>query len=276
MSSRAPSRRRVVVTGAASGIGAATARLFQDEGAEVIGLDRHAVPVVDTHVRCDLSDREAIAAAVEQLGPAPLDALVNVAGAPGTAPAETVLRVNVLGLRELSELVLPRLRDGGTIVNVASTAGSGWKERLDVVESLLDTDGFDAGVAWTRAHPALQAAHAYNFSKECVIVYSMRLAMADEARRRGIRVNSVSPGAVRTPMWNEFLVSFGEESMTRPLVATGGRDAEPEEIAAPIAFLCSPAACWVNGTDLIVDGGGEAGVFSGLFSWTSDYLEPTG
>lgn len=107
--------RRVLVTGAASGIGAEVARRFVDAGDEVVSLDLKDTSVgVARHVHCDLSDVASIDAALD----GEFDALCNVAGVPGTAPAELVLRVNLLGLRHLTESVVERIRPGGAIVNV--------------------------------------------------------------------------------------------------------------------------------------------------------------
>lgn len=110
--------RRVLVTGAASGIGAEVARRFVDAGDEVVSLDLKDTSVgVARHVHCDLSDVASIDAAVAALD-GEFDALCNVAGVPGTAPGELVLRVNLLGLRHLTESVVERIRPGGAIVNV--------------------------------------------------------------------------------------------------------------------------------------------------------------
>jgi NAD(P)-dependent dehydrogenase (short-subunit alcohol dehydrogenase family) len=96
---------------------------------------------------------------------------------------------------------------------------------------------------------------AYDVSKEAVILYSMLVSSRE--RHRGVRVNTVSPGAVETPILHSFYDTMGADLLTRLREQAGGRDARPEEIAGPVAFLLSRDAGWVNGTDLIVDGGAE-------------------
>jgi NAD(P)-dependent dehydrogenase (short-subunit alcohol dehydrogenase family) len=112
---------RVLLTGGATGIGAATAARLAAAGAGVTILDV-AEPDhgAGAFVRCDLSDPAAIDAALETQ-PGPWSALVNVAGIPGPRPAEPVIRVNFLGPRHLTERLLPRMARGGSVVNVAST-----------------------------------------------------------------------------------------------------------------------------------------------------------
>ena len=113
------SGKRVVVTGAASGIGAATADLFGELGADVVGLD-----VADGSL--DLRSPEGIDAAVTALAGTPIWALVNCAGVPQTAGGSTVMTVNFLGTRYLTEALVPQIVAGGAVATVASRAGQGW------------------------------------------------------------------------------------------------------------------------------------------------------
>jgi NAD(P)-dependent dehydrogenase (short-subunit alcohol dehydrogenase family) len=251
---------RCAVTGAASGIGDAVARVLARSGASVTSLDiKEPTARVDHHIPCDLSDPDSIGAAVEALGTAH-DALVNVAGVPGTLPDDTVIKVNFLGLRLLSESLTPRLRDGGAIVNVASTAGWQWPERLPLLLEFVATASFDEGLAWFQANAPADVP-AYFFSKEAVIVYTMRACQS--AWARGIRVNSVSPGPVQTPILGDFEDSMGKDTLDG-VKAIVGRHATPEDIAPLAVFLASPASRWVNGANLFADGGALGGVLSGV------------
>src|SRR2546430_177511 len=138
---------RCVVTGAASGIGQAVAEQLTKGGATVVSLDRNepAVPV-SRHIPIDVSDRTSIDEAVGQLGSG-FDAHINVAGVPGTAPSELVFKVNFLGLRHLTEAMFDRLEPGGAIVNVSSTAGFGWPQRLVSIRGRLAADPLESGLA---------------------------------------------------------------------------------------------------------------------------------
>jgi NAD(P)-dependent dehydrogenase (short-subunit alcohol dehydrogenase family) len=241
---------RCVVTGAASGIGAAVARRLVDSGAEVAAIDIREPSVPGArYVECDLSDPASIEAAVRALG-AGWQVLCNVAGVPGTADPELVVRTNFLGPRLLTEGLLPGFTDGGAIVNVASTNGAKWQRRLPLIESFLAADSFADGLAWYAARKP--EGTAYAFSKEAVIVYST--VLAERQRARGIRVNSVSPGATDTTMLPELRIALGPAKLDR-VGSVLGRYARPDEIATTIVFLASAEARWVNGHNLVVDGG---------------------
>jgi NAD(P)-dependent dehydrogenase (short-subunit alcohol dehydrogenase family) len=114
--------RRILITGAASGIGAAAARAFAAAGEDVIGLDLQGGADGQTYV-IDVSDAAALDAFLAGLEP--IDVLVNAAGVPGTHAPERIIAVNVLAPRRLTEALLPRLKAGGSVVHVSS--GAGWR-----------------------------------------------------------------------------------------------------------------------------------------------------
>src|SRR6185437_2564472 len=178
------SNRRYVVTGAASGIGHMVAEQLLAAGAQVYSLDRNTpTAAVTRHIEVDLSNPRSIDAAVEQLD-GQFDGLVNVAGVPGTAPPDVVLAVNTLAVRQLTESMFERLKPGGTVTIVSSTAGFGWPARLPVISELLATSSFEEGAAWFKAHP--QQGNAYNFSKEVTTVYAMSMGLM--AAQNGFRI----------------------------------------------------------------------------------------
>lgn len=242
----------IVVTGTSSGIGAEVARLARFQGAKVIGMDRNDPSLtLDDFVKADLGSAAAIDAAVARL-PAHIDAFCNVAGVPGTAAGDLVARVNYLGLRHLTQAVLPRMPRGGSIVNVASILGAEWPLRLDLHKELAAVKGFEAGAAWLRDHPVPHAT-CYQYFKEALIVWSATQSQ-EWFLGKGVRMNCVAPGPVFTPILGDFVSMLGEERiqndahrMLRPAFA--------DEVAAVIAWLCSDAARWVSGVNIPVDGG---------------------
>lgn len=251
--------KRCVITGAASGIGDATARLFAQRGASVISLDRN-VPTAEVaqHIAVDLTDLASITDALDRID-GQVDVLCNVAGLPGTRPAEDVFAVNFLAARHIAEAFFDRLPSGGAIVNVASTAGFGWQARLPQILDLMGAVSFDDGQQWFKENP--QTGNAYNFSKEAITVYTM--AMASGLIDSGVRMNAVSPGPVETPILVDFEESMGKEIIDGVKGLTG-RHAEPVDIARVIAFLASDDAGWINGHNIIADSGVAGPVLTGI------------
>src|SRR5262245_34079265 len=183
-----------LVTGAASGIGHATAVQLIERGHRVLSLDvKTPTATVAGHTSCDLSDPASIDVALARIQE-PISALLNIAGVPGTVGAEKTMRVNLLGLRHLTEALWDRIADNGRIVNVASIAGNNWRKRRGALTELLSTPDFAAGVAWWQANGSGVGTDAYTFSKEAVVLYTMQLA--GRGLPRGIRVNDVGLGRI--------------------------------------------------------------------------------
>jgi len=169
------------------------------------------------------------------------------------------MSVDVLGLRHLTESLLPSIEQGGAIVDVASTVGYKWLERRDAIRELLATDTVGEGLAWFAEHP--QEGSTYNFSKEALIVYTM--LMAPVTWETGVRLNAVSPGPVRTPILGDFEETMGKDTLDG-VAAFIGRHADPDDIAPAVLFLASPEARWINGHNIVADGGISATVLSGM------------
>lgn len=251
--------RHLVVTGAGSGIGEAVAHLALERGAQVTSLDvNHPSVGVTHHLSCDLGDPASIDTAVAGIDGA-VDALCNVAGLPGTHPDDLVFAVNFLGLRHLTESLLPRMPAGGAVVNVSSTAGLQWPTRLETILEVIATPGFAEGRAWFAANQPRDVP-AYFFSKEVVTVYTMHRAL--RAGANGVRMNALSPGPVDTPILADFEASMGKDVLdgVRAMI---GRHASPEDLAPLVLFLASQDAGWVNGTNLVADGGMMGAVMAG-------------
>ncbi|MEC9248908.1 MAG: coniferyl-alcohol dehydrogenase [Pseudomonadota bacterium] len=254
------SRKTVVMTGGSSGIGAATSEILIEKGEIVVSLDmKKPLGDVSVHIECDLSDPTSINRAIESL-PQGIDVLLNIAGVPGTLDPATVMKVNFLGLYQLTEKLLPQIIHGGAIVNVASIAGYNWGRNLAKIKELLDIKDFSTQNEWCDSQK-MDGDSAYSFSKECVVYYTMMLA--GTLNSKNIRCNSVSPGPVSTPLLPDFKAQTAAGQIDW-LISKIGRAAAPREIGSVIHFLSSDAASYINGRDIIVDGGLSAGLTTGL------------
>lgn len=244
--------KTIVITGASSGIGGEVARLARFHGADVIGLDRNdPMLTLNGFIKADLSDPTAIDAAVRAL-PGQVDALINAAGVPGTADRALVAKVNYLGLRHLTEALVMRMPKGASIVNFASILGAEWPNRVEAHRVLAATKDFAAGLAWLNDNPVAQET-CYQYFKEALIVWTRERSF-DLFMQHDIRMNSVAPGPVFTPILGDFVAMLGEERVQRD-AGLMKRPAFADEIAGPTLFLCSDAARWVVGVNLPVDGG---------------------
>ncbi len=246
------SDQKAMVTGAASGIGRATALRLASEGADLFLADLNAEGLQETCELAsayegrvlsrvlDVSNRgecaASVAEAVEGLGR--LDILCNIAGVlRGGAVTDVtendwdlLLGVNLGSVFFLSKAALPYLLESqGNIVNMASAAALG-------------------GQVYTSVYAATKAG-----------VVSLTKSMAMEYGKQGVRVNAVCPGGVMTPMTSSFRPPEGVDlqlfSRMMPLV----KPAQPEEIAGAVAYLASKEARYVTGTTLTIDGGQTAG-----------------
>ncbi|PWG62787.1 SDR family oxidoreductase [Sediminicurvatus halobius] len=236
--------QRILVTGAGRGIGAVVVPRLQAEGAEVIGLARSRGDLERLQqetgcatLACDLATPEALATAVAPL--LPLDGLVNCAGTVTVQPALdtdaatffSTLAVNTVAPLVLAQLVARSLIErerGGAIVNVSSIA------------SWVGTPGHAAYCASKAGLDALTR------------------VLAVEWGAYGIRVNSVDPVVTRTPMAEKAWSDPDKAARMRARIPLG-RFAEPEEVAAAVAFLLGPDAAMIHGISLPVDGGFSAG-----------------
>ncbi len=242
--------KAVVVSGCCSGIGHCVAELLIELGARVHGVDirQPDLPMV-SFFPTDLSDRDSIENTAGLLSD-PVDALFNCAGLSPTKDPEAILKVNFLGMRQLTESLVPRMNPGGAIVSVGSSGGAGWRQRIALLKEFLAADSFEGALAWWRAHA--DTLNAYSFSKEAIAVWTMQQAVS--LIKREIRVNCTSPGAVQTPMLEEIESVFSAAAVD--VVADPiGRRSSAREQAIPLLFLNSDLCSYVNGVDLPVDGG---------------------
>ena len=238
----------IIVTGAAAGIGKASAERIASEGGRVVCTDiqMEAVTATAKEIRdaggealalsCDVSDpndvAKAIQATISEYGK--IDSLCNIAGIlhfDNTLDLELekwnrILKVNLTGTFLMCQAALPHLLDGGgSIVNMASTAGL-------------------AGHPWTAA---------YSASKGGVLALTSTLAV--EYGKKGVRANSVCPGSVKTAMHDQFVLPEGADVKLLERIMPLDTFRGPEAAAALVAFLASEDAAHINGEKIRVDGG---------------------
>ena len=235
-----------MVTGAASGIGAATAELLTARGVEVVACDVRS----GCDVYVDLADPESIDEAVDRIGA--VDGLCNIAGIPGETGPEATMRVNYLGLRQMTE-ALVAANEGLAVASAASFRGAAWRSHLPLHLELARTESFSAGLSWVRAHESEIEPDPYAWSKEALIVWTMLASASPAWRERGVRINAVAPGPIDTPLLRPFLETVPEIVQTD--IDRAGRIGQPEDIAGPLAYLVSEDAGFVNGVILPTDGG---------------------
>lgn len=243
-------KKTYVVTGAASGIGAETCINLKAKGALVIGIDRNKTSNADKFYQADLSDPGSIDQLIDEL-PIGIDGLANIAGLPPTAPAESVIKVNIVGLKRLTLGLVNKIVDGGSIVNLASLAGFGWTDSIEQVKATLALDFQNDISLFCQNNDLDKDGRSYFLAKEALIVWTMQNRWT--WRDRGINMNAVSPGAVDTPILGEFLKSLGDRAEEDMRVLD--RPATPADIAPVVAFALSDEAKWFRGANLTADGG---------------------
>jgi len=262
--------RRVVVTGGSRGVGAALLDVLAELAvAHVTVLDLN--PPSGPHgafVATDLSDEQAVRTAIDAIA-GPVHALFNNAGVADTQPPPTVLSVNYLALRTLSEGLLDRMPEGSAIVNTASTAGHIWRKHATLINELLDLgidDGWTVSQQWFSDHASSLDEGPYNFSKGVVELYTLRSSRP--TMQRGVRTNAACPGPIDTPLLPDFRATTSDKVIDWNIREMAGRAVSPHEVASVLAFLGCPAAGYVNGVNLEIDGGFFAALATGQVDYS--------
>lgn len=241
--------KRVLVVGGASGMGAATAELVKDAGAEVVVMDV-AESKLDgvTFIKLNLAEKDSIDAAIAELGEGNLDALFSCAGVADGTPG--IERINFVGHRYMIDQLIDKgiLGKGSAIGAISSAAGLGWEPNLDSLKPILEISDYDEGAKWLVDNGKAD----YFNTKQVLCAYVA--TQAYPFMKKGIRINAICPGPTDTPlaqankeMWLGFGSDYREE--------VGVEASTPMEQAYPLVFLCSPAAGAISGITLVSDMG---------------------
>jgi NAD(P)-dependent dehydrogenase (short-subunit alcohol dehydrogenase family) len=240
--------KRALVVGGASGMGAATAELVQDAGAEVVVMDYADIKLPGAKaINVDLGEKASIERAIDEVG-GPVHALFSCAGVADGAP--NIEKINFIGHRHLINLLMERawLPRGSAIGFISSAAGLGWEANLPVLNEYLDTTDFDAAAKWAQENGKADYMH----SKQAICAYVARNAMP--FLKQGIRINAICPGPTDTPLAQankEMWLGFGADYRSE----VGVDAATPLEQAYPLVFLCSDAAAAITGITMVTDAG---------------------
>ena len=262
------SAKRVIVTGAASGVGAALLDVLAEQNAEHVTVVDIKTPTGPHHkfVEANLGSKAGVEAVIAACD-GRVDALFNNAGVADTQPPNTVFSVNFLALRALSTGLVDQMPQGAAIVNTASTAGGQWADRAEKINALIDITDWDEAVAWYEKEAAELNQAPYFFSKECVQLYTMRSSRP--TIKRGIRTNSVCPSPIDTPLIVDFRATMTDKMIDWNISETNGRMVSAREVATVLAFLGSDAAAYVNGVNLNVDAGFNAAMTTGQVDFSA-------
>ncbi|MGU3436459.1 SDR family oxidoreductase [Actinomycetes bacterium M1A6_2h] len=256
--------KRVVVTGFASGVGAATATKARELGAHVIGLDivEASSDVAHEVIRIDLRSPESIVDASDRIGNG-VDAAFLCAGVSAGAglPMRDVFNINYTGTRLLTDRLLPKLADSGALAFVSSLAALRYRDNRTTSEELVALD-WEQTNAWIDAHPdEISPSRTYSLSKEAIIWYALSLVARLSPRR--IRVNSIAPGPTDTPFLDSTLAREESRKQLETIPQLLGKRATPQQQADALIYLNSGAASIVNGQVLWTDGGYRGAVAAG-------------
>jgi NAD(P)-dependent dehydrogenase (short-subunit alcohol dehydrogenase family) len=240
--------KRVLVVGGATGMGAATAELVQDAGAETVVMDFAEINLPGAKaIHVNLGEQASIDAALAECA-GKVDALFSCAGvADGTPNLE---KINFIGHRYMIDKLLARgdLARGSAIGFISSAAGLGWESALPLLKEYLDIADFDAAAQWAQEHGKAD----YFWSKQAICAYVARESMG--LLKQGIRINGICPGPTDTPLARaneEMWLGFGSDYRA----AVGVEAATPLEQAYPLVFLCSDGASAITGQTMITDSG---------------------
>lgn len=254
--------KRALVVGGATGMGAATAELVKDAGAEVIVADRAPVTLDGVEsLQVDLADEASIDALADTVD-GPIHALFSCAGVADGTPG--IERINFIGHRHLINRLLAagKLPRGSAIGMISSAAGMGWRANLDAAQAYLAVEGFDAAAQYARENNKAD----YMWSKLAINTYVAQEAFG--LLKQGIRINAIMPGPTNTPLaqanaetWLGFGADYRDEA--------GIEASTPAEQAYPLVFLCSDAAVGVTGITMITDAGYQASGITGSFPGAS-------
>ena len=248
--------KNVVVTGAASGMARSAAELLIELGANVYAVDINPIdlPVVKAF-QADLSKKEEIDRVMAEL-PAELDGLFlchGIAYFPGREML--VQKVNFYSQKYMADMLLPRIKEHGTVNFISSVGGFGWEQVYDKCVELINIGTWDEAMEWYDKHPELIQS-AYVFAKQCLESYVTYKCMSPEYIDKRIRLNCINPGDTTTGLTDDFNKSTsptgnaeeGAEMISNIFLKSwNGYAAEPWQMGYPLVVVGSDICSYMSG-----------------------------
>ncbi len=266
--------KNVVITGAASGMSKSATELLLELGANVYAIDINPISLpVTKSWQADLSKKEEIDRVIAEL-PEKIDALFlchGIAYFPGKE--KLVQKVNFYGQKYMTEQLLDRISNHGSITYISSVGGFGWQQVYSKAVELINLPTWEDAMKWYDEHPDLIQS-AYVFAKQCLESYVTYKCMAPEFINKRIRLNAINPGDTTTGLTEDFNKSTsptgdikeGEEMISNIFLKSwNGYAAEPKDMGYPLVVIGSDICSYMSGQLIYID-------FGLTSTWTSSAL----
>ncbi len=264
--------KNVVITGAASGMARSATELLISLGANVYAIDINPVDLnVTQSYQADLSVKEEIDEVLAKL-PDEIDALFlchGIAYFPGKELL--VQKVNFYSQKYMTEALLPRIRENGSVNFISSVGGFGWQQVYNSAVELIDLKSWDEAMDWYNKNPKLIES-AYVFAKQCLESYVTYKCMSKEFIDKRIRINAINPGDTTTGLTEDFNrstspngdIKEGEEMISNIFLKSwNGYPATPEQMGYPLVVLGSDICSYMSGQLIYIDMGLTSSWISG-------------
>ena len=256
--------KTVVITGAASGMARSATELLLELGANVYAIDINPIDLpVKKAYQADLSNKEEIDKVIEDL-PSKIDALFlchGIAAFPGNELK--VQKINFYSQKYMTEELLDRITDHGSVTYISSVGGFGWQQVYPSAVELINIPTWDEAIKWYQNHPELIQS-AYVFAKQCLLSYVTYKCMSDEFISRKIRINAINPGDTTTGLTDDFNKSTSPNGNAEEgaqmienifLKSWNGYPAEPKDMGYPMVVVGSDICSYMSGQCIYIDYG---------------------
>ncbi len=256
--------KNVVITGSASGMSESATKMLIEVGANVYAIDKNDISLpVKKAFKADLSDKDQIDRIIKEL-PDRIDAIFlchAIAGFPGKEIL--VQKVNFLSQKYMTEKLLERISEHGSVTFISSVGGFGWEQVYEKCVELIDISSWNDAISWYENHPD-DIKSSYVFAKQCLNSYVTYKCMAPEFINKRIRINAINPGDTITGLTDDFNratsptgnAKEGEEMINNIFLKSwNGYAAKPEEMGYPLVLIGSDIFSYMSGQLIYIDHG---------------------